>query len=176
MPGRIRFPVAFLLLAYVLLWAPLAWGAAQGDAIIGFWLTQDHDAIFEIYNCGKEYCGKIAGLEDPEYPLTAKGGLAGRPRMDRKNPEPALRNRPLLGLPIINVHYQGENTWWGTVYNPDDGKTYKCKLSVAKNGAELKVRGYLGVVLFGQTQIWTRQSGKTKIGGAKPAQEGQPSS
>jgi len=176
-PRRLKIAGAIVpLLLCFLFWAPSARGAAEGDGILGFWLTQDRDAIFEIYKCGTEYCGKIAALEEPEYPLTAKSGLAGRPRMDRKNPEPALRSRPLLGLPIISVHYKGDNSWWGTVYNPDDGKTYKCKLSVAANGDQLKVRGYLGVVLFGQTQTWTRRAGNTNIGGTKAASPAQPSS
>lgn len=177
MPRRIYLPGVILpVLLAVLVGASLAREEAGGDAILGSWLTQDRDAIFEIYKCGSEYCGKIAGLAEPEYPPTAKGGLAGRPLMDRKNPEPSLRSRPLLGLPIISAHYKDDNSWWGTIYNPDDGKTYKCKLSVAGNGEELKVRGYLGLALFGRTQTWTRQAGNTNIGGSEAPLPGHPSS
>ena len=41
----------------------------------------------------------------------------------------------------------------GKIYNPKNGKTYKC--SIWLDGANLKVRGYLGV--FYETQTWKRK-------------------
>jgi uncharacterized protein (DUF2147 family) len=43
----------------------------------------------------------------------------------------------------------------GYVYNPEDGGTYRLKAEVL--GAEsLKIRGYLGISLFGQDKVWSR--------------------
>ncbi|MEN6439271.1 MAG: DUF2147 domain-containing protein [Syntrophobacter sp.] len=130
--------------------------AASDDAILGVWNTPDGDAKFEIYKCGFEYCGKISWLEEPYYPPT-KSGLAGRLKMDLKNPDPALRKRTLLGMPLIEgLRFEGGNSWRGTIYNPEDGNKYKCRLSIA--GDRLMVRGYLGIVLLGRTQTWTRET------------------
>lgn len=129
--------------------------AESADSIIGFWNTPDNDAQFEIYKCGSLYCGKIVKLEEPNYPMTDKR-MPGRPQVDRNNPDPQLRQRPLLGLPlIIGFHYEGDNSWKGHIYNPDDGKIYNCKLSLDGEN-RLKVRGYIGIPLLGKTQVWTR--------------------
>jgi uncharacterized protein (DUF2147 family) len=45
----------------------------------------------------------------------------------------------------------------GRILNPADGKTYKVRLSVIDNGQKLEVRGYIGVPMMGQSQIWERQ-------------------
>ena len=50
----------------------------------------------------------------------------------------------------------GYSSWsGGRIYNPEDGKTYKCKLTLQDDGT-LKVRGYVGMSIFGKTQIWRR--------------------
>jgi uncharacterized protein (DUF2147 family) len=43
----------------------------------------------------------------------------------------------------------------GTIYNGENGKTYSANLSLQPDGT-LRVRGYVGRSLFGETQIWTR--------------------
>jgi len=42
----------------------------------------------------------------------------------------------------------------GTIYDPENGKTYDCKMSF--KGSTLAVRGYIGFSLFGRTEIWER--------------------
>jgi hypothetical protein len=43
----------------------------------------------------------------------------------------------------------------GRIYDPDNGKTYKCKMTL-KEGGILHVRGYIGISALGRTTIWTR--------------------
>ena len=51
---------------------------------------------------------------------------------------------------------KGEGKWrGGTIYDPRDGKTYKCAMSLKPDGT-LEVRGYVGLALFGKTVVWTR--------------------
>jgi len=145
-----------ILMFMLLMLASPARAATGADSILGLWNTPDRDARFEIYRCGVEYCGKISWLEEPNYPPT-KSGLAGRPKVDLKNPDPALRGRTLLGIPLIQgLRFEGGNSWRGTIYSPEDGNTYKVKLTIA--GDRLMVRGYLGIVLLGRTQTWTRET------------------
>jgi uncharacterized protein (DUF2147 family) len=44
----------------------------------------------------------------------------------------------------------------GEILDPDDGRMYRCTLKLAVDGATLEVRGYVGVPIFGRTQIWRR--------------------
>ncbi|MDR3557735.1 MAG: DUF2147 domain-containing protein [Syntrophobacteraceae bacterium] len=140
----------------VLLGSSLARGA-EGDGILGVWSTQNHHTRFEIYKCGMEYCGKISHMREPNYSATDGDGVAGRPKLDTHNPDPRLRERTLLGLPLLEgFRYDGENLWeGGTIYDPEDGHKYSCKIWLdGKN--RLKLRGYLGISLFGQTETWVR--------------------
>ena len=43
----------------------------------------------------------------------------------------------------------------GTVYDPENGKTYKCIMTV-ENINSLNVRAYIGFSFIGRTYVWTR--------------------
>lgn len=151
MPVRIAAAIVF---GFFLL--PSLARGAEADAILGFWNIPENEAQFEIYRCGAEYCGRISYLEEPEYPPNDKS-MPGRPKVDRNNPDPRHRDRPMLGLTLMEgFRYEAPNAWYGRIYNPDDGKTYRCKLWMVGND-RLNVRGYLGITLFGRTQEWNRQ-------------------
>jgi uncharacterized protein (DUF2147 family) len=138
-----------------LLALPLLAHAEGGDAIIGQWLTDGKDARIEITKVDGKYEGKIVWLKDPLY--DSKDPEAGKPVRDRDNPDAARRNDPMIGLRLLrDFEYVGKNAWKnGAIYNPENGKTYHANLTLA-NPKELKVRGYIGISLFGGTTIWTR--------------------
>ncbi|GLI35508.1 DUF2147 domain-containing protein [Desulforhabdus amnigena] len=151
------FKFILLLLSLVLFMPGSSLHASDGDAILGVWNTRDKDAKIEIYRCGTKYCGKIAWLEEPDFPPYDEGGMAGLPKVDRNNPDPRLRSRPYLGLEILQgFSYSGDNKWEkGRIYNPENGKFYKAKISMDGNN-RLKLRGFMGVSFFGRTETWTR--------------------
>jgi uncharacterized protein (DUF2147 family) len=65
-------------------------------------------------------------------------------------------SRPALGLKILtDFRPSGEGEWQGHIYNRENGKTYSCLMTLAAP-EQLKVRPYIGLSLFGQTQIWQR--------------------
>jgi uncharacterized protein (DUF2147 family) len=132
--------------------------AADEDKILGLWNTQEKDCTIEIFKSGGKYCGRIAWLKEPLYPADDDGGMAGRPVVDRENPNPNLRSRTLIGLQLMEgFTYIGKNVWEkGTIYNPDNGKTYKCKMILPALN-RLEVRGFIGIPLLGATSTWTRQ-------------------
>ena len=74
-----------------------------------------------------------------------------------ENPDEARRNDPILGMNLVKgFTYKGKNKWaGGTIYDPNNGKTYKCKMSL--KGDDLKVRGFIGVALLGRTVHWLRK-------------------
>ena len=68
------------------------------------------------------------------------------------------KNKPILGLLFVwNLVKTGPNLWSkGKILDPDEGKTYTCKIWLDKKGKSLKVRGYLWI--FYRTQTWHRVS------------------
>lgn len=135
--------LAALLLSSIPLFAQTN-NLQQGDAIIGQWINPDKSAKFDIYKKNGKYFGKIIWGNS-------------RDTKDSKNPDPNLKKRDLIGLTILNdLVFEDRNTWInGTIYDPNDGKTYTCKLTLTSTNT-LDVRGFLGVSLFGRTETWTK--------------------
>jgi uncharacterized protein (DUF2147 family) len=166
-PGTIhpwRRAVAALALLAAL--APLALAATAGaggrddpDAIVGLWRTAPTENGFarvEIVRRDDAYFGTLVWLDEETYP--ADDPMAGRVKVDRENPDPALRDRTILGLEIVRgLEWAGDGRWQGgTIYDPESGKTYKSKAELADGGAALDLRGYIGISLLGRTSRWTR--------------------
>lgn len=122
--------------------------AAAGD-IVGTWLTGDGDGWVDITMQATGISGIIAGTpnDDPQ-----------RSKVDNKNPDPALQQRELLGLELFSgFHFDGKERWVdGKIYDPNSGKTYKCVITIV-DADTLRVRGFIGIVLLGRTEIWTRK-------------------
>ncbi|MCY4451564.1 MAG: DUF2147 domain-containing protein [Immundisolibacterales bacterium] len=135
-----RFAIAAVLMH--------AASAAFANDIVGRWETGE--SRVDIYACGDLLCGRIAELDEP---LDENG----KPKLDVNNPDTALRSRPILGMDLIaGFSRAGKRKWEdGTIYDPRDGKTYKCVIKLQRNGS-LKVRGYVGIPLLGKTVVWTR--------------------
>ena len=131
--------------------------AISPDEILGKWWNQEKESQIEIYKIDGKYFGKIIYLKEPVYPANDPEGMAGKTKIDRKNPDVNKRNTPLLELVILwNFINTGDNLWEeGFIYDPRDGKTYKCKMSLESPDI-LNVRGFIGVSLFGRTNTWTR--------------------
>ena len=116
--------------------------------VAGTWLSGDGDGWIEITLAGDGLSGIVKGSPNAD---------ADRPDTDEKNPDPALRDRPLIGLDLFSgFSYDGDGRWsGGTIYDPNSGKTYRCIITVV-DGETLKVRGYIGVPMLGRTETWTR--------------------
>ena len=144
MACRLHFIVA---LAAVLLAAPSARAEGTGEPT-GTWLTQAGDARVRVSKCGGGICGVVVGLREPVDPAT------GKPQVDDKNPDPALRKRPMIGLPLFSgMHVSGPHKWSGTIYNADDGSSYASSVSVS-GPDRLRVEGCVGGLCGSET--WTR--------------------
>ena len=148
-------------LAPALSWVLLsAVGATEGDAVLGVWATEaDRNGMahIEIRRDGDRYHGSIVWLEEPNVPLDDPAGRGGEPKTDHRNPDPALRSRPILGLRIVDgFRYVGNGQFRdGRIYDPATGNTYHCNMKLLADG-RLKLRGYIGISLFGRSTIWTR--------------------
>ena len=136
---------------------PEAMAAGSPDAIVGRWLNQKRIAVIEIYRAGNGYEGKIVWLKERAYPAGDPKGMAGRDRVDRENPDPALRSRKLLDLVIMRGFVaDGEKSWSkGRLYDPESGKEYRGRMTLTAPDT-LSLRGYVGLPVFGRSETWTR--------------------
>jgi uncharacterized protein (DUF2147 family) len=116
---------------------------ARPGAIVGRWWTEGKGAIVEF-----------SRARDGTYLGVLKWG--NNPQKDVKNKDPKLRDRQVIGIVLIwHLRYEAGEYVDGYVYNPEDGDTYRMKAQLVSADA-LKIHGYLGIALFGQSQIWAR--------------------
>lgn len=124
--------------------------AQSADAILGKWINPSGEGQIQVYKKGNLFYGKLAWLKSPDDEKT------GQPKSDNNNPDKSLQIAPLLGLEILkNFKHDGNNIYEdGTIYDPKNGKTYSCKMTL--DGNKLKIRGYIGISLLGRSEVWTR--------------------
>ena len=131
-----------LLPALVLLAQPVA---AQAPApIAGRWIAEDGTAVVTIAPCGTaSYCGRVTQFLVAE----PRGGFR-----DARNPDPKLRNRPVLGATVFTGLVASGRSWKGRGYSVKDGRHFAATLSAT--GDRLTVRGCVTIVC--RTVVWTR--------------------
>lgn len=116
---------------------------ASATSPVGEWLVEDGKARIRIEECGKNMCGVVSGAKNPH-------------ETDRNNPNPELRNRPIIGMPVLlDMKPVNHNHWEGRIYNAQDGKTYIASISL-NDPQNLRVEGcaFGGLICGGQN--WTR--------------------
>ncbi|OHX65996.1 DUF2147 domain-containing protein [Flammeovirga pacifica] len=121
--------------------------------IEGIWMTGLKDAKVEITidDTGKAQGRIVWMLRDKEED--------GGPRIDKLNPDSSKREVLLENMIMLSdFQYKGNGVWEdGEVYDPDSGKTYSGSIQNAGPNV-LKMRGYVGIKLFGRTELWMRDS------------------
>ena len=111
--------------------------AAGEDSPVGTWRLGKGKLVVRVDYCdGQKLCANIVGLRKPL-------DRDGNPKLDKENPNKSLRNRPIIGLQIIDgMKPDGDNRWVGSIYNADDGGTYRATARVNDN--KFMVRGCWG--------------------------------
>ena len=145
---KTKLRVLWVLLALVMFLPAGSALAVSANDIVGKWVTPGGKSNVEIKKSGNGYVGKLIWLKEPNR--------NGKPKTDMQNPNKALQSRPLIGLSLLsNFVFKGDH-WEGTIYNPEDGKSYSCNLTLT-NANTLQVRGYVLNPAFGKTQVWSRK-------------------
>ena len=124
---------------------------AAADGVEGVWVTPAGESLVRVARCAGQpstLCGVIVKLKS----RLDEAGVVWR---DKHNEDPALRDRPLMGLQILDGFTAKDASRWrgGTVYNPKDGNTYRSKLTL-KAPDHLQVQGC--VLFLCRTQDWYR--------------------
>jgi uncharacterized protein (DUF2147 family) len=115
--------------------------ANVADRILGTYLSAKKDAKIEIYKKGSKYFGKTV--------------WNARAAKDIKNPDKSLRNRDIIGADFLtNFSFEDGEYVDGKVYDPRNGKSYDCKMTLSGN--KLKIRGFIGIPTFGKTETFTK--------------------
>lgn len=117
--------------------------AQTAEDAFGTWRHPENGSLINVYQCGGGLCAKVAKVAD-----------AGR--KDEKNPDPKLRNRPVVGVVIMSGGKKtGSNSWSGRLYNTQDGETYNGTVTVVSKNT-LKLQGCVMGGLVCQGPTWTR--------------------
>jgi uncharacterized protein (DUF2147 family) len=123
---------------------------AQSQNVLGKWKTIDDEtgqakSIVEIYEKSGKIYGKIIDIINPKKRKDLCVKCSGEDK-----------NAPILGLIIIrDLVKDGDEYNGGKILDPVKGEQYKCFITLDEKD-KLKVRGFIGVSLFGRTQYWTR--------------------
>ena len=119
----------------------------------GEWRVSKGYATIRIADCDGRLWGVVASETYPS--------------VDSKNPDPKLRSRPTLGMPILlSMTRTNRNRWDGQIYNSQDGHTYSANISLV-NPSTLKVQGcLLGFLCGGEN--WARIEPNEGTNGSSP--------
>jgi uncharacterized protein (DUF2147 family) len=124
--------------------------SAYAQDIFGKWRTIDDEtgkakSIVEIYESNGKVFGKIVDIVNP----ARKNAICNKCEGDDKG-------KPIVGFVLIrNLKKQGRYYEGGTIFDPNKGKEYKCRLGLLEDNTDvLQVRGY--IAFFYATQYWER--------------------
>lgn len=126
----------------------------------GRWISANGNVEVDVAHCGPAWCGTITRVLSQQS--MSRPGEVMTP----------VDTRPALGMTILkdfvaeDVDEGNPTTWRGHIYNRENGKTYRCLMSLDASGS-LVLRPYVGLPLFGQTQVWRR------VGSSSSPQEAQ---
>ena len=118
-----------------------------GDAVLGKWWFPKKNGQFEIKESKGIYTGTVVAYDNPDA-------------LDKHNPDPKLAARKFVGIEMLsNFQYDPAKNQWseGAIYDGESGKTYDGTLWFEKDKPnELRGRGYIGISLFGRTEVFQR--------------------
>ena len=140
------------LLAALVLAATAA--RAADPTPVGLWRNIDDvsgkpKALIRISESNGELQGRIEKLFRP-------AGQDPNPKCDKCSG--ANKDQPVLGMVFLSgLKKNGDDYSGGEILDPDNGKVYKGKITLIDGGKRLDVRGYIGVPMFGRSQVWVRE-------------------
>lgn len=126
--------------------------AQETDKIVGVWWNEEKTTKIEVEKKDGKYIGTIIYMIPEKY----ENGEAPK---DDENPDPALRERSLIGLQILDGFvYNADKKEWkdGSIYDPKSGKTYDC-YGWLESDDLLKLKGFVaGIRWMGKSSEWYR--------------------
>ncbi|MEM9188323.1 MAG: DUF2147 domain-containing protein [Myxococcota bacterium] len=116
--------------------------SAQDTTIVGDYWSEERAGIVRLFLVGDVLYGRALWRREPT--------------LDEENPNPDLRSRSIVGMVFLRDFRRDGDEWTGgTVYSPDNGNTYRGNIWLESPNV-LKMRGYVGIPLFGRTATFQR--------------------
>ena len=110
----------------------------------GIWVTESGNLEVHLAPCGPALCGTVVKV------------LANRSMSGPGAELVPADARPALGMTLLSdFKPSGDGEWKGQIYNRENGKTYSA-LMTHPAPDQLLIRGYVGLPVFGKTQVWRR--------------------
>ena len=125
----------------------------------GRYLTASGNFEVELAPCGAALCGNVSKV------------IANHSMSRPGETMQAADARDPMGLQLlVNFVAEGDaasepKQWRGEIHNRENGKTYACLMSLDERG-DLVLRAYVGLPLFGKTQVWQRLGAASTTAGA----------
>ena len=122
----------------------------NAQTIFGKWNSTNEetgniDSIIEVYEKDGKAFAKVIEIKGS----TRKNAVC-------EKCEDENRNKPILGLNILTGLEKNDDEWsGGNILDPRNGRIYNCYIKLIKPN-KLKIRGYIGLALFGKTAYWER--------------------
>lgn len=143
--------IAVILMAVTL--AIPSFSQSKAEKICGIYLVIEKSEISKVKITrlpNGNFEGKIIWMKNPYFE-------DGSPKTDIMNPDPSKHNTPADKIVLLhNFKYDaGDDEWNGEIYNPVDGDMYKAYAKF-ESPTKLKVRGYVGLPIFGRSVYWTK--------------------
>ena len=126
--------------------------APNPDLVCGKWMSTEKNLIVQVYKDGGVFRAKVVWFLNTDKTRTMEEWT------DKHNPDPALRDRKLIGMSILkNMDYEPKSNSWenGKIYDAKNGREWDASASIDKNG-ELRVTGYWHFKFIGRTLTFTR--------------------
>lgn len=120
----------------------------QGNPAVGLWRNEEpaKTVLIRTYEENGKLMAKVEKL--------IKGGKE-EPNAKCDKCQGDQKDKPIVGLLIAwDLQKDGARYSDGKILDPDDGKTYKCRITPTEGGKKLEVRG--SVAIFSKTQVWSR--------------------
>lgn len=130
------------------------------DLIEGIWQTHELSEV-TIALCPEGFCGILSKIVVPREGLTEEEYAAAQAMpvesfTDLRNPDPALRSRPMLGLQILTLLPSSKpNVYDGEIYNPQDGNIYSGYVEML-GPDQMRLNGCVLYNIICQGQDWVR--------------------
>jgi uncharacterized protein (DUF2147 family) len=125
---------------------------AADNSAAGLWQSIDDKtgkprSHIRVYNNSGEFSAVVEkGLLDTD----TGDAVCSKCKDERKD-------KPIIGMTILDgMKQRGHVYEGGQILDPENGKIYRCKMKLDSTGNLLEVRGFIGISLFGRSQMWTR--------------------
>lgn len=127
--------------------------AQEAQKIAGIWWNDKKTSKIEVKEENGKFSGTVIYINPEKY-------VNGEPEKDHENPNVKLRSRSRLGLQILSgLKFNPSDKEWqgGSIYDPDNGKTYDCFAWFDKDPNVLYLKGYVaGIKWLGRSTTWTK--------------------